>query len=160
MRKQKISIIANLGKNNGIGKNNQLLFRISDDLKHFKKITFGHPVIMGLNTYRSIGRILPGRLNIILSPDQINISGCKVAKSISEALKIAQAKKSDEVFFIGGEMVYRQAVKLADRLYLTIVDSKKEADTFFPDYSEFDKIVSEEKKESDGYKYKFVVLER
>ena len=160
IRKPKISIICCVGKNRGIGKNNKLLFYIHDDLKHFKKITFGHPVIMGLNTFKSIGKILPGRLNIILSSDIINIPGGKVASSIDEALKIAQKEKSDEIFFIGGGMIYQQAIKLADRLYLTIVESQKKADTFFPDYSKFDKIISEEKKEGEGYKYKFIILER
>lgn len=159
-KKQTISIIACIAKNRGIGKDNKLLFYISDDLKNFKNITIGHPVIMGYNTYKSIGRPLPGRLNIVLSPDNIKIDGYKVAKSISEAIKIAIADNSKEIFFIGGGMVYASAIKFADRLYLTIVDSKKEADTFFPDYSEFNKIISEQKKDSDGYKYEFVILER
>lgn len=158
--KSRFSIIACLAKNRGIGKNNQLLFYIPEDLKHFKKITFGHPVIMGFNTFRSIGRPLPGRMNIVLSSDDVQIDGVKIAKSINEAIKIASHNNKNEIFFIGGGSVYKQAIKLADRLYLTIVDAEKKADTFFPDYSEFSKILNEEKKESDGYNYKFIILER
>ncbi len=160
MNKPTISIIVCIAKNRGIGKDNKLLFEIPDDLKRFKKITLGHPVIMGLNTFKSIGRVLPGRLNIILSSEKIDISGAKVAASIDKALKIAQNEKSDEIFFIGGGMVYHQAIKLADKLYLTIVESQKEADIYFPDYSEFSKIVFEESKVWNSYKYKFLELER
>ncbi|KKQ17887.1 MAG: Dihydrofolate reductase [Berkelbacteria bacterium GW2011_GWA1_36_9] len=159
-KKQTISIIACISKNRGIGKGGKLLFNIPEDLQNFKKITFGHPIIMGYNTYKSIGRPLPGRLNVVLSLDDIKIDNVKIAKSIDEAIKIASQNDKEEIFFIGGGIIYQQAIKLADRLYLTIVDKEKEADTFFPDYSEFNKIISEEKKESDGYKYKFVILER
>lgn len=159
-KKPKINIIACVAKNRGIGKDNKLLFNIPDDLKHFKKITMSHPIIMGYNTHRSIGKPLPGRLNIVLSPDDLKIEGIIVAKNIDKAIEIANQNDKKEIFFIGGGMVYRETIKLADRLYLTIVDKERDADTFFPDYSEFDKIISEEKKESSGYKYKFVVLER
>jgi len=157
----KISIISAISKKDrGIGKDNKLLFEIPEDLQHFKKITMGHPIIMGYKTFQSIGRPLPGRLNIILSLDDIKIDGCKIAKSISEAIEVASKKDNKEIFFIGGGSVYHQAIKIADRLYLTIVDDQKEADTYFPDYSDFDKVVDEENKESGGYKYKFIVLER
>lgn len=160
MKKPIISIISCISKNRGIGKDNKLLFDIPDDLKHFKKITMGHPIIMGYNTYKSIGRPLPGRLNIILSKDKIEIPGCSVGQSIEKAIEIASQKDKQEIFFIGGGMVYKQAIIVADRLYLTIVDAKPEADTFFPNYKEFNKIISEEKNISKNIKYKFMVLER
>ena len=160
IKKPIISIICCVAKNRGIGNNNKLLFDIPDDLKHFKKITMGHPIIMGYNTYMSIGRPLPGRLNIVLSSDDVKIKGITTAKNINEAIKIASLNDKKEIFFIGGGLVYRQAIKLADRLYLTVVESQKEADTFFPDYPEFSKIIAEEKKEGGGYKYKFIILER
>lgn len=160
MNKPRISIICCVSKNRGIGKDNKLLFDIPDDLKHFKKITMGHPIIMGYNTYKSIGKPLPGRLNIILSKDKMEIPGCSVSQSIEEAIEIASQKDKQEIFFIGGGMVYKQAIILADRLYLTIVDAQPKADTFFPDYKEFNKIISEEKNISKNNIYKFVVLER
>lgn len=160
MKKPKISIIVCIAKNRGIGKDNRLLFDLPSDLKHFKKITTGHPIIMGFNTYRSIGRPLPGRTNIVLSPDKLKIKGYEVASSIEQAIKIGSAKDSEEVFFIGGGMVYKTAIEFADKLYLTLVDAEPEADTFFPDYSVFTKVISEENGEDNGYKYKFLELER
>ena len=160
MKKPTISIISCISENRGIGKDNKLLFDIPEDLKHFKKITMGHPIIMGYNTYKSISRPLPGRLNIILSKDNIEIPGCSVCQIIEDAIEIASQKDKEEIFFIGGGMVYKQAIVLADRLYLTIVDAKPEADTFFPDYSNFNKIISEEKNILKNNKYKFMVLER
>lgn len=158
--KPKISIISCVAKNRGIGKNNKLLFYIPEDLKNFKKITMGHPIIMGYNTFKSIGRPLPGRLNIVLSSNKIKIDGCQVIDSIDKAIKIALEKDKEEIFFIGGGMVYKQAISFANRLYLTIVDAAPEADTFFPNYSDFTKIINEEKNISENYKYKFMVLER
>ncbi len=155
-----ISIISCIAKNNGIGKDNKLLFNLPEDLKHFKKITLGHPVIMGINTYKSIGFPLPKRLNIVLSPDPVDIAGVMVVSSIDEALRIAKENDKEEVFFIGGGMVYSQAIKFADRLYLTIVDEEPEADAFFPDYNDFTKVVTEEQFENDKYSFKYVTLER
>lgn len=170
MHRPIINIICCISKNRGIGKDNKLLFDIPEDLKHFKKITMGHPIIMGYNTFKSIKRPLPGRLNIVLSNDDVKINGCKIVKSISNAIAVASKEDNKEIFFIGGGMVYAQAIEFADRLYLTIVDAKPEADTFFPDYLDFTKVISEEKIDSKdykvrgnflrNYKYKFVVLER
>lgn len=157
----KISIISAIAKNNrAIGKDNKLLWHIKEDFLHFKKITSGHPVIMGYNTYLSIGKLLPMRTNIVLSDKNIEIPGAIVCHSIEEAIKKASAKDTDEIFFIGGASVYSQAIKLADKLYLTLVDGNFLADTFFPDYSEFDKVISKTDKKSEGYKYTFVELER
>jgi len=158
--KPRISIICCIAKNRGIGKDNKLLFDIPADLQHFKKITLGHPIIMGYNTYKSIGRPLPGRLNIVLSPDDVKTEGCTLAKSIEEAIGVASKKDQKEIFFIGGGMVYKTAIEFADRLYLTVVGEEPEADTFFPEYSNFKKTLSEQAEESNGYKYKFVELER
>lgn len=157
---RRISIVACVAKNRGIGKDNKLLFDIPADLQHFKKVTMGHPIIMGYNTYKSIGQALPGRLNIVLLPDPINIEGCTVVNSIEEAIKVASEEDKEEIFFIGGGMVYASAIEFTDRLYLTVVDAEPEADTFFPDYSDFDKIVEEEILETDKYKIKYVTLEK
>jgi dihydrofolate reductase len=160
-RKPKISLICAVAeKNRAIGKDNKLLWDIPNDLNHFRQTTSGHPVIMGQKTFESIGRPLPKRLNIILTKDpNLKIDGCSIAYSIDEAIDIASENNSDEIFFIGGGSIYAQAISLADKLYLTLVEGEYEADTFFPDYSNF-KIVSERSEESNGYKYRYCELER
>lgn len=157
----KVSIIVAVGKNREIGLNNALLWSIPEDLKHFKEKTTGKAIIMGERTFYSIGRALPNRLNIVLSqnPDLV-IDGVTVCGSIPEAIEEG-SKFSDEVFIIGGGSIYAQTIGLADKLYLTLVDKEFEADTFFPDYSKFDKIVSEsEPFESNGLKFRFYELEK
>jgi len=157
--KAKISLISAISeKTRAIGKDNKLLWDIPNDLDHFRKITSGHPVIMGYKTYLSIGRLLPKRLNIILSKNDIDVNGAKICHSIPEAIDAARDKDNSEIFFIGGGSVYTQAIKFADKLYLTLVSGEYDADTFFPNYSEFDKIVSDKYEESNGYKYRYVEL--
>ena len=157
----KISLIAALSENRAIGKDNKLIFRISEDLKHFKKITSGHPVIMGRKTYESIGRPLPNRTNIVITRDKTYLAqGCKVVHSLNEALEAAKKVEDAEIFVIGGGQIFKEAIKIANKLYLTLVEGKYEGDTFFLDYSEFKKVVSEESHESEGYKYRFLEIER
>jgi len=162
MKKPKISIIAAVAeKNRAIGKDNKLLWHIPGDLPRFKKITTGHPVIMGQKTFESLGKPLPNRTNIVLTFDKsFQAPGCIVAYSVDEAIKIASEKDPQEIFFIGGGSVYAQAIKFADKLYLTLVEGEYDADTFFPDYSEFKKVIFEEPHESAGYKYKFLELQK
>lgn len=171
MKKPKISIIAAIGKNRELGKDNKLLWHIPEDLKRFKKLTEGHAVIMGRKTFESLGKPLPNRINIIITRDKsYKISKFDVSKhriyivhSLEEAISFVKSQlfptTKDEVFVIGGGEVYRQALPLADKLYLTIVDADcPEADTYFPDYSAFKKIVKKEERENDGYKYTFIEL--
>lgn len=154
-----ISIICAIDKNRGIGKNNQLLYKIPKDLAHFKKITSGHPVIMGLKTYQSIGRSLPKRLNIILTRDKnLKISGAIICHSLAEAVKFASKNDNNEIFIIGGANVFMQAINFVDKLYLTVIDAQEPADTFFPDYSNFKKIISSREENSSGYNYKYLEL--
>ncbi|MCD4704462.1 dihydrofolate reductase [bacterium] len=154
-----ISIICAIGKNKAIGKDNQLLWDIPHDLQHFKDITVGHPVIMGYKTYLSIGRPLPGRTNIILSKKLVNIPGCIVCTSLDEAINKGKEIDLEEVFIIGGGSVYAQTINLVDKLYLTIVDDTVEdADTFFPEYDQFNKVIKEEHFETDQFNYSFVEL--
>jgi dihydrofolate reductase len=161
MARPKISVIVAVAKDRAIGKDNKLLWDIPEDLQHFKKITSGHPVIMGQKTFESLNKPLPGRTNIVLTFDKSYQSpGCIVVHSIDEAIKVASEKDQEEIFFIGGGQIYAQAIKIADKLYLTLVEGEYEADTFFPDYSEFKKVILEEPHESSGYKYKFLELER
>ena len=156
-----ISMICAVGKNKGIGFQNKLLWHLPGDLKHFKETTMGHCVIMGQNTFESIGKVLPGRENIVLSLDpNYKVEGCEVFNNLDE---IANRYKDseEEVFVIGGASIYKQFIKYANKLYLTLVDDSPKADTFFPDYSEFNKVISEsEIKEENGIKYKFIELTR
>lgn len=160
-----ISIIAIIGKNRAIGKDNKLIWNIPDDLRHFKEITSGHPVIMGRKTFESINSPLPNRANIIITRNKdYHADGCAVVNSLEQAIKSVETQNfasphgNDEVFIIGGGQIYKQALPYADKLYLTVVDDEPEADTFFPDYSEFKNIISEEKKEHKGIKYKFIEI--
>lgn len=157
----RISMIAALGKNRELGKNNALLWDIPEDMKHFRELTTGHAVIMGQRTYESIGRPLPNRTNIVLTIDtEFKAPGCIVCHSLEEAFAKAREFEREEVFVIGGGSVYAQAISSAERLYLTLVDGEFDADVFFPDYSEFGRVV-ERKEGSDGtYEYGFFVLER
>ena len=132
-----ISIIAAVADENAIGKNNGLLWHISEDLKYFKKITLGHTVIMGRKTFESIGRPLPGRKNIVVSRSPIAVPNVEQKADLEALLKSLSRKRKDEYFVIGGGSVYALAIKYARRLYITRVYSKAEgADTFFPEIEE------------------------
>lgn len=126
-----ISLIAAVDESNGLGKNNKLLCHLPADLKHFKKLTLGKPIIMGRNTYNSIGKPLPGRTNIVLSTTKSTIADIKLTNSLDMAIKIAAAE-SAEIMIIGGASVYEQALPLANRIYLTQIHHKFDADVFFP----------------------------
>lgn len=158
-----ISIIAAIGKNRELGKNNDLIWRISSDLKRFKELTTGHPIIMGRKTFESIGRILPGRKNIVITHDpSYKADGAVVVSSVEQAIKKANSGQgSDEVFIIGGAQIFNLAIKYADRIYLTKINAgDKDADTFFPDYSEFKKIAEREGSEDNGLKFEYLTLEK
>jgi len=175
-----ISIIVAIASNGAIGRNNQLLWHISEDLRYFKKITGGHTVIMGRKTWESIGRPLPNRRNMVVSRsiDAGKLAGAEVYRSIEEAVAAASANKSlqpdalctnnqsDEprIFIIGGGEIYRQSLPLADRLYLTLVHTPiEDADTFFPaiDYTQWREVSRESfpRGEKFEYPFDFVVLE-
>jgi dihydrofolate reductase len=135
-KKKQISIIVAIAEDYGIGKDNKLLWHISDDLKHFKQITSGQTVVMGKNTYESLPiKPLPKRKNIVITdvPNEM-IDGCEMAYSIEEAIKKMNADQ--ENFIIGGASIYRQFFDLSDKLYITKVFTKPEADTFFPEIKE------------------------
>lgn len=157
-----ISIIAAIDSQRGLGKDNKLLWHIPEDLKRFKELTTGHPVIMGRKTFESIGRVLPNRTNIVVTqnPD-FSFEGVKAVSSIDEAIEEAgRALGSEEIFVIGGGQIYAQAISKADRLYLTLVEGDFGADVFFPDYSEFTNIISEQKGETGDLKYTFLILQK
>lgn len=127
-----ISIIAAIAENRAIGKNNQLLWHISDDLRRFKQLTSGHTVIMGRNTWNSLPvKPLPQRKNIIITNHPKDcFTGCKMVKSLDEALE--ECSPGGECFIIGGALVYRQFMPLAEKLYITRIDKPFDGDTFFP----------------------------
>jgi len=158
----KISIIAAMDSKRGIGKNNGLMWHIPEELPRFKKITMGHPIIMGRKTFESLPRALPGRANIVITqnPD-FKAENCKIVNSLDRAIKVAKKEPgSEEIFIIGGGQIFEQSISEADRLYLTLVEGDFGADTFFPDYSQFKTIISEEEKQTGDYKFKFLTLER
>lgn len=155
-----ISLIAAVGRNRAIGKNNKLLWDIPEDMAHFKRLTTGHTVIMGEKTYLSIGRSLPNRKNIVLSlDDNFQVEGAEVSHSLEEALEKYKGSE-EEVFVIGGGQIYKLSLPFADKLYLTVVEDSPEADTFFPDYSEFKNVVSEENQDNGKYRFTFLELTR
>ncbi|MBL4676972.1 MAG: dihydrofolate reductase [Mucilaginibacter sp.] len=157
-----ISIIVAIAENNAIGKNNQLLWHMPNDLKHFKEITSGRTIIMGRKTFDSVGRPLPKRRNIVVTRQDIEIPGCEVVKSIDEGLALCAGE--DEVFIGGGAEIYRQAMDKTDRIYLTIIHKEFDADTFFPeiDYSQWNEVSRErhEPDEKNPLPYSFITLER
>lgn len=159
----KISMIAAIAsENRALGRDNELIYKIPEDLKRFKDLTSGHIVIMGRKTFESIGKALPNRINIVITSNpNFFAENVVVTHSLDEALRLAQLKDAEgEVFIIGGGKVYEEAISKADKLYLTIVEGNPDADTFFPDYSQFKKVTFEENHESEGLKYKFLDLER
>jgi len=154
-----ISIIAAMDHNRLIGSENQLPWHLPADLKYFKKITTGKPILMGRKTHESIGKPLPGRLNIIITKNkQYSALGCKVAHSIEDALSMAD--NHPEVMVIGGSSLYKQMLPRAQRMYLTQIQGDTfTGDAYFPEWnkSEWYEI---ERDEKNKYAYSFITLER
>ena len=130
-----LSIIVAVARNGVIGDKNTLLWHISEDLRHFKSLTSGHPVVMGRRTFESLGRPLPNRTNVVISHRDLEIPGCRVVHSLDEALALFPSGE-EEVFVIGGAQVYAEALPRADRFYLTRVERDYEGDTRFPAWDE------------------------
>jgi dihydrofolate reductase len=126
-----ISLIAAVDEHRGLGIENKLLYHLPADLKHFKELTMGKPIIMGRKTYQSIGKALPGRLNIVLSKHISTINDVLVVGSLQDALVLA--KDASEVMIIGGATLFAQALPFAQRIYLTVIHAKFDADVFFPE---------------------------
>lgn len=142
-----VSVIVAVAQNGVIGCGNRLIWHISEDLRRFKAITSGHPVVMGRKTFESLGRPLPNRTNVVITRQKgYRAEGCTVAGSLEEA--IALFDPSEELFIIGGGEIYRQAMPLADKLYLTVVCADYEGDTWFPAWDAADwELVNEERHE-------------
>ncbi len=127
----RVSCVVVVDQNYGVGKNNQLLCHLPADLKHFKALTWGKPIIMGSNTFYSIGRPLPGRRNIVLSRKEQSIEGVEVMSSLPKALH--ETASDEEVMVIGGAQVFQEALPYASRIYLTLIEHHfADADVFFP----------------------------
>lgn len=162
-----ISIIAGIGKNNELGKSNALLWHLPADLAYFKKITTLHTIIMGRKTFESIGKPLPNRRNIVITRDNnYNHQGIEIAHSLKEALDLGrQDLPKSEVFIIGGAEIYKQAIEIADKLYITHINAEdKDADSFFPviDKNIWHEISKEEHKADpkNPFGYSFVIYEK
>jgi len=158
-----ISIIAAMAENRVIGVDNTLPWRLPADLRHFRRLTTGHHVIMGRRNYESIGKPLPERTNIVVTRNRdYRAPGCVVAHSLEEALERAQ--NDAEIFVIGGAEIYQQALARADRLYLTLVHASVAGDTYFPEFApDRWNESSRERHEADAknpYPYSFVVYDR
>ncbi|MGD6857314.1 dihydrofolate reductase [Bacillus infantis] len=160
-----ISLLWAMDENSAIGKNNDLPWRLPEDLKYFKRVTMGHSIAMGRKTWDSIGRPLPGRENIVLTRDRgFTCEGCTVFYSFDDFLAECSQKSDQEIFIIGGAEIFRMALPSADRLYLTMIHEKFEADTFFPDvdWKEWE-LESRDKGTRDDknpYDYEFLVYTR
>lgn len=165
----KVSLIVAAAENGTIGKDNDMPWKISSDLKYFKKITMNKPVIMGRKTFQSIGKPLPGRANIVITRDTtFTQEGVITAHSVEMALDVARGmadvKKEKEIMVIGGAQIYALTLPIADRLYLTRIHASIDGDAHFPElnekewleYSRGDMIAGEK----DSHDYSFIVLDR
>lgn len=128
-----VSLIVAASENNAIGKNNQLLWNLPNDLKFFKNTTWGFPIVMGRKTFESVNKPLPGRTNIVVTtnPDW-NTEGVISAANITDALKKGEETNSKQIFILGGGEIYKQSMDIADNIYITRVHAQLEGDTYFP----------------------------
>ena len=163
----KIALIVAASQNNVIGLDNQLPWHLPEDLKYFKAVTMGKPILMGRKTYDSIGRPLPGRDNIVLTRDtNWTADGVEVVNDLDAAIaaseKACKAAGADELMIIGGEQIYRKFLPLANKLYLTKVEAEVEGDAYFPaiDSNQWRQVAEKIPEKVGNYSYRFVVLER
>lgn len=155
-----ISIIAAVGKNNELGRGNDLIWHIKEDLKNFKDLTMGKYIVMGKNTYKSLPRHLDGRKYIVLSSSLDNIDDGMLFKDFNKLLEFVK-NLDEEVMIIGGASIYKLFLPYANKLYLTEIDSEEQADVYFPKFNKDDytrSVVSNS--EVNGLKYSFVIYER
>lgn len=163
-----ISAVVAIGRNRVIGNENKLLWPIPDDLKRFKQLTMGHPVIMGRKTFESImaslGKPLPGRTNIVVTRDtDYKVpEGVELAHTFPEALSIAKASPgAEEIIIGGGGQIYELALPFTTRIYLTLIDDEQPGDSYFPAYEDqFTRETFREDREHNGLKYSWVTLDR
>ena len=151
-----INIIVAMSKNRVIGDSNTLIWHLPEDLKRFRQLTTGNTIVMGRKTYESIGKPLPNRRSIIITRDpDYSVEGCEVVNSLEEALLLSNS----DCFIIGGGEIYRQAIDIADRIYLTLINKEFEGDTSFPEIKDWVEI-SYEYFSNDDFEYSFIQYER
>jgi dihydrofolate reductase len=163
-----VALIVAMAKNRVIGRNNALPWHLSEDLKYFKRVTLGKPVIMGRKTFESIGRPLPGRTNIVVSQSGFSAENIRVVNNLDDALKLADSIAHidgvEEIMVIGGAQLYAHALPKVQRMYLTLVDAEVDGDAFFAEFdpSEWREVSREDHApvEPNPYPYSFIVLER
>lgn len=140
-----VSLIAAMDEEGGIGKNGRVPWHLSDDLKRFKRLTMGHHILMGRKTYESIGKLLPGRISVVITRSSSSLlEGCIVVGSLKEAFQTAEKAGETEAFVIGGGQIFKQAIGLAHTLYLTRVYARLGCDVFFPAYDGQEWMVEEQ----------------
>jgi dihydrofolate reductase len=160
-----ISFLVAMDEKRGIGKAGHLPWRLSADLKRFRELTMGHHIIVGRKTFESIGKPLPGRQMIVVTrKESIAFEGCFVAHSVEDAISLARERGESELFICGGAEIYAQSLGVADRMYLTLVHTDCDADTFFPEWDrgEWIEVESEHRAadEKNQYPFTFKVLTR
>ncbi len=155
-----IKLIVAISKNRIIGDSNKLIWHLPADLKRFKEVTTGHPIVMGRKTFQSIGRPLPNRRNIIISRDNtFEVEGCEVVNSIEEALLLT----NNDCFIIGGGEIYKQTLPIAEQIYMTVIEEEFQGDTKFPELNRSWYISKKEdfsKEDKNPYNYSFIFYER
>ena len=155
------TIIAAIGKNRELGKDNDLIWRLKADMKFFRETTMGHPIVMGRKTFESLPKVLPGRKNIVLSSNEIQNNEIELYKNIKEFL-LNYKDYEGEIYKIGGASIYKEFIDMADKLYLTEIEAEeKEADVYFPNFNKNDwnkRIISEH--EYKKIKYKHILYKR
>lgn len=163
----KLCLIVAVSRNGVIGLNNQLPWHLPEDLKYFKSVTMGKPIVMGRKTYDSIGRPLPGRTNIVITRDASwSAPGVEVAQTLEAALELGvtacKAAGAEEIMVIGGEQIYRMTLDSAERLYLTQVDAEVEGDAFFPEIDPkiWNQVSVQVPEKTDTHPYRFLILDR
>lgn len=158
-----IAAIVAMSENRVIGKDNKMPWHLPADLRHFKRITWNKPILLGRKTWKSIGRALPGRTNVVITRDvDFQAEGCLVVNSIEAAL--AAVSNDNEIFIIGGATLYAQMLPRIERLYMTLIHAQFEGDTFFPeiDLAEWREVSREnfDPDEENPYSYSFITLDR
>ena len=160
-RENMISLIVAHDKNRVIGYENQMPWHLPGELKYFKEQTMGKPMIMGRKTFESIGRPLPGRRNIVITRNEnYQQEGIEVVKSLEEGIRLVE--DAEEIMIIGGEQIFKLALPIADRLYITHIENEFQGDTFFPTYGEEWRLVSESEPvvAPDGYSFTYCIYEK
>jgi len=160
-----ISFLVAMDENRLIGKDNELPWHLPNDLKYFKEVTMGHKIVMGRKTFESIGRPLPGRENIVLSTNpNFQAKGCQVFHDLDSFIQFANEHKNEEIFIIGGAIIFETLFNYADRLYITEIQGQFEGDTYFPNFDLDEwKVISLKDgtvDEKNKYPHRFLVYER